>query len=158
MQSHEHGHPAARRRRLATVLGGGALLLALVGGTAAAKEIGSGGGGGGGGTAVCNPVSSLTVKADPRVGELGFANLDASYGVKPCTNGQAVTVHVSVYEYLDNSVVVYDDPAALLNGKFTVNGIRVRVTYVVKVEVFDAATGQLAGSQSAFVAAIPKGV
>ena len=144
-----------RRLLAATMLG--AALIAAAPATGFAKEIGSGGGGGGG-TATCSPVSSLVVKADARAGETGLATIDVSYGVKPCINGQAVTASVSVSEYLNPAVVMYDNPTAPLNGKFTVFGVRVRVTYKVTVTVIDVATGAVAGTQSAFVAAIPKGV
>ena len=125
------------RRRATAVLAAGVIVLSAAAATASAKEIGSGGGGGGG-TATCNPVSSLTVKADPRVGELGFANIAVSYSVKPCVNGQIVTVANTVSEYAAPSVVVYSDPAAPLNGKFAVNGVRVRTTYKVTIDVLDA--------------------
>ncbi|MEQ1701608.1 MAG: hypothetical protein ABMA25_15980 [Ilumatobacteraceae bacterium] len=145
------------RRLLATALLGAALITAAPA-TGFAKEIGSGGAPAGGGAAACSPISSLVVKADARAGETGLATIDVSYGVKPCTNGQAVTANVSVGEYLNPAVVVYDNPGAPLNGKFTVAGVRVRVTYKVTVTVIDSATGAVAGTQSAFVAAIPKGV
>ena len=145
------------RKFLSLALGGAALLAAAIPATSFAKEIGSGSGGTTG-TTTCSPITSLTVKADPKVGETGLASIDVGYGVKPCTNGQAVTTNVTVSEYLNPSVVVYDWQDAPLNGKFTVFGVRVRVTYKVTVTVIDTATGALAGTQSAYVAAIPKGV
>lgn len=143
-------------RRLGAVVGAGLLVLAL-GNPASAKEVGSGGGGVTA-PAACSPVSRLTAKSDPRAGETGFATSDVSYGVKPCTNGQAVTVAVSVYETLNPASVVYSDPAAALNGKFTVVGIKARTSYTVKVVVTDAATGAVAGTGTITTAAIPKGV
>ncbi len=157
---HDHSHPRSSKRlrhRAAAALAAGVLVVAAAAATASAKEIGSGTGGGAT-TPTCNPVSSLTVKADPRVGELGFASIAVSYSVKPCVNGQIVTVANTVAEYLDSTVVVYSDPAAPLNGKFTANGVRVRTTYKVTIDVLDASTGQLVGTLSAFTAAIPKGV
>ena len=148
----------SKRRRQAGLLLGLGLAAASFSGTAVAKEIGSGGTVGGVGTAVCNPVTSLTVKSDPRVGELGFASIQTSYGVKPCTNGQAVTVEAKISEWANPSVVIYDDPNAPLNNKFVANGVRLRVTYQVTISVYDATTGALAGTLSAFTAAVPKGV
>lgn len=120
-----------------------------------AKEITSGGGTGGTTTA-CNPVSSLTAKGDPRVGETGLANISASYSVKPCDKN-AVTVNVQVYEYLTGNVV-YDSTNAPLSDTFSVFGVKVRTTYIVKVTVLDQATGAVVGVRTVGVAAIPKGV
>lgn len=103
------------------------------------------------------PVTSLTAKGDPRVGELGFAAIDVTYSVKPC-DADPVTVHTTVAEYFNATQVVYDNPAALLNDKFRVNGVRVRTTYKVTVEVTDAVTGVREGISSISVAAVPKGV
>jgi hypothetical protein len=122
-----------------------------------AKEITSGGTVGTGVPVACNPVSSLTAKGDPRVGETGLASIDVSYSVKPCVNGQAVTAQAEVYEYLTGTSA-YLNPAAPLNGKFTAFGIKVRTSYIVKITVYDATTGAVVGSQSVFAAAIPKGV
>lgn len=155
--SHTEATSKRPRKFLVLALGGAALLAAAVPATSFAKEIGSGGGGTTTGTTTCSPITSLTVKADPKVGETGLASLDATYGVKPCINGQTVTVDVNVSEYLTGALFV-DMPSSPLNGKFTLNGIKVRVTYKVTVTVVDAATGALAGTQSAYVAAVPKGV
>lgn len=157
----ETATPARTRRRLGlTFLSVGAAALALTAGVASAKEItsgGGGGGGGGGGTTTCVPVTSLTAKGDPKVGELGFASIDVSYSVKPC-DADPVIVHTSVAAWADPTQVVYDNPTALENGKFTVNGVKVRTTYKVTVAVTDAVTGAAEGTSSVFVAAIPKGV
>lgn len=149
----------SNRRRVAAFLSAGAAALALTAGVAGAAEIGTGGGGGGGGggTAVCNPVTSLTAKGDPKVGELGFAAADVTYAVKPC-DADPVIVHVTVAEWADATQVVYDNPDAVLNGKFRVNGIKIRTTYKVSVEVTDAITGVREGLGTTFVAAVPKGV
>ena len=144
-------------RRLGVGIAAGLLAVGLGVATVQAKEIGSGGGGGGTVT-TCSPVSSLSVKSDARVGELGFAAIDVSYGVKPCVAGQAVTVTTSVNEYSTPGVYAWLQLGAPLNGKFTVNGVKVRTTYQVTVTVVDAVTGAVVGSQSAYTAAIPKGV
>jgi hypothetical protein len=153
--------PLQKRRPLLVSLGVAALAIAgLAAGASAAGEIGTGGGGGGGGgvVATCNPVTSLTAKGDPKVGELGFASIAVSYSVKPCTNGQSVTVANTVSEYLDPSVVIYSNPDAPLSGKFVANGVRLRVTYRVTIDVYDSSTGALVGTLSTFAAAVPKGV
>lgn len=149
----------ARSRRLKNValLAVAVLAMAAVA-IASAKEITSGGGGGGGGITACNPVSSLKAKGDARAGETGLATIDVSYSVKPCDNGQTVSVHVSVYESLNRAQVVWDDPAAAQSQSFTVFGVKTRTSYIVKVDVIDVATGLSAGAQSISVAAIPKGV
>lgn len=155
-----HTAPTTTRTRkvFSAALLGTALLAAAVPATSFAK----GGVGEGvpaaGGTAACSPISSLTVKADPKVAETGLANVAVTYGVKPCTNGQAVTANVTVAEYLNPAAVIYDWQDAPLSGKFTASGVRVRVTYKVTVTVIDTATGAVAGTQSAFVAAVPKPV
>ena len=146
----------ARRRLAAALLGAGVLVAAFGGSAASAKEIGSGGGGTT--TPTCNPVSSLTVRSDARAGETGLATIDVSYGVKPCDGKQVVTAATKVSEYLNPTVVAYQNPSAPLNGKFTVFGVRVRVTYKVTVSVYDAATGAFVGELSTYTAAIPKGV
>lgn len=135
-----------------------AALIGLAPATGFAKEIGSGGATGGVTTPTCSPVSSLVVKGDAKTAETGLASIAVSYGVKPCTNGQAVMASVTVSEYLNPSVVVYDNPGAPLNGKFTVFGVRLSTSYKVTVTVVDTATGTIAGSQSAYVAAVPRGV
>ena len=148
-----------KSRSLRTMIGGavlGTALLAALPGAAFAKEVGSGGGGGGT-TTTCSPISSLTVKADATTSDTGAGTVSVSYGVKACTNGQLLTARTQVAEYLDPSVVIYENPAAPLNGKFTV-GVRTRVTYVVTVTAYDAVTGLVAGVQKAYAAAVPKGV
>ena len=147
--------PTRRVARIAAVLLGTALLAGALAGPASAKEITSGGGGGGG-TATCNPVTSLGAKGDARVGETGLASVDVNYSVKPCVDGQVLTVRTLMTESANPAVVVWDDPAAPLSGKFTVFGIRVGVSYRVTVYVTDAATGALVGQQSIFAGASRK--
>lgn len=146
----------AVRRALSVVMLGTAI-AAAVPAVAYAKEIGSGTGGGGTTTA-CSPISSLSVRADATTSDTGSGSIQVAYGVKACTNGQALSATTTVAEYLDPSVVFYNNPAAPLNGKFTLYGVRTRVTYVVTITAYDLATGAVAGSQKAYVAAIPKGV
>ena len=146
---------ATRSRRTVATLIGAAILAAAVPAAVFAKEITSGGTTA---STACQPVTSLTYKGDARVGETGLASIAISYGVKPCTNGQAVTVAVEVYEYANPAAVAYADNKAPQSGKFTVFGVKVRTSYVAKVSVFDASTGNLVGSMSIFAAAVPKGV
>jgi len=147
--------PARRRTaRLAAVVLGVTLLAGALAGPASAKEITSGGGGGG--TVTCSPISSLSAKGDARVGETGLASVDVNYSVKPCVDGQAVTVRVLMTESANPSVVVWDDAAAPQSGRFTVLGIRVGVSYRVTVSVTDAATGAVVGLQSIFAGAARK--
>lgn len=148
--------PARARRMFAVVLGS-AVLAAAVPAAAFAKEIGSGAGGGVVTPAACNPVTSLTAKGDATTGETGLATISVSYNVKPCTNGQSVIVDTKVYETAAPAAVSYDNPAAALSGKF-VAVARVRVSYTVKVTVFDAVTGIQVGTLSVFAAAVPKPV
>lgn len=147
------------RRRVGLALGAGLLLVGFAAATASAKETASGGAPATGGvSAACQPVTSLTAKGDPRVGELATSSISVSYGVKPCVNGQAVSVAVSVSEYLDPTAVVYANANAPQNGKFVAFGVKVRTSYVVTVAVYDAATSELVGQLSVYAAAIPKGV
>ena len=143
------------RIRLVAAAVGAALLVGTMAGTAGAKEIGSGGTTTGG-TTTCSPISNLTVKSDPKVGETGLALTQVDYGVKACTNGQVLTVRTTVAEY-STGTLVYDNPNASLTGRFSV-AIKIRTTYVVTITAVDAATGTVAGSQSAWTAAVPKGV
>jgi len=145
-------------RRLLTVGLFSAALIGAAPATGFAKEIASGGATGGVTTPACSPVSSLVVKGDAKTAETGLASIAVSYGVKPCTNGQAVTAGVTISEYLNPAVVVYNNPNASLNGKFTVSGVRLSTSYKVTVTVVDTATGSIAGTQTTFVAAVPKGV
>lgn len=121
---------------------------------AVAKEVTSGG------TptpTTCQPVSGITTRGDARVGETGLASIDVTYSVKPCDKNP-VTVGVTMAEAANPAAVAYDNPASPLSGKFTVFGVRVRVSYVVTVTVRDAATGAVVGSQFAYAGAVPKGV
>ncbi len=150
--------PSALRRRLGAVaLGASVLAVACTGTAASAKEIGSGSGTGITTTA-CSPVTSLITKGDPKVGETGLASIAVTYGVKACDKGQTVKAAVSVYQYTAPSNVLYDAPDAPLSGKFTVFGVKLSTSYVVKVTVTDAATGAVVGTGTAFAAAVPKGV
>jgi len=143
------------RIRLVAATIGAALLVGTIAGTAGAKEIGSGGTTTVG-TTTCSPISSLVVKSDARVGETGLATTQVDYGVKSCIKGQTLTAQVTVSEYATGAVT-FDYVDAPLTGRFTI-AIKVRTTYVVRVTAYDAATGAVAGTQTAFTAAVPKGV
>lgn len=121
-----------------------------------AREVASGGGGGGGGTA-CSPISSFTVKADVRVGELGVGAIDLNYSVKPCDKNQAVSITVQITN-TKTGVVVLEDTNAPASGKYSYLGTRYYEVYQAKVSVYDANTKQLLGSQARSVSFAPKGV
>ena len=143
----------ARRRAAAMVLGATVLVGAFAG-TAGAKEIGSGGGTVT--TTTCNPVTSLSYKGDATTSDTGVATVQVNYGVKSCTKAP-VTASVLMFQSTDPANVLWNDPAAPLSGKFTV-GVTARVSYQVRVTVYDAATGAQVGSRTIFAAAVPKGV
>lgn len=149
--------PARRvATRLAAAALGAGILVGTFAGAASAKEIGSGGATGGTTTTTCNPVTSLGYKGDATTSDTGFATITVNYGVKPCVKGQTVVVDTKVYESANPSVVVYDNPAAPLSGKFTVGGVKVSFSYKVTVTVTDANTGAVVGSQTIFAAAVRK--
>jgi hypothetical protein len=116
-----------------------------------AKEVGSGG------TpvsTVCNPVNKLSYRGDARVGELGFASIDISYGVKSC-DGSAVTVKVELIESATNAVF-YTYENAPLSAKVTVTGVKQNTSYKALVTVYDATTGAVVGSKWIYAAAVRK--
>ena len=80
------------RRVLCAALLGTALLAAALPATSFAKEIVSGGVAATGGAVACSPISSLTVKADPKVGETGLA----SSGVQRQRNAGTVVAESDV--------------------------------------------------------------
>lgn len=142
-------------RRLAAAVVGAGLLVGAASGVASAKEVTSGPTGTA--TTTCSPVSSLTYKGDARVGETGVSSITVSYGVKPCDKNPVI-VDVRLYLSADPTAVAYDDPAAALDGKITVTGVKVNTSYTAKVSVYDAATGTLVGSKQIFAAAKTKPV
>lgn len=142
-------------RRFAALALTAVVLVGSASGVASAKEIGSGGGGGGT-TTTCNPVSSLGYKGDATTSDTGVGSITISYGVKPCTKGQAVIVDVKLYESANPASVVYTNPSAPLSGKFTVSGVRTNFSYSAKVTVYDATTGAVTGSATIFAAAVRK--
>ena len=128
-------------------------LLVGVAGVATAKEIGSGGG-----TVTstaCNPVNSVTAKGDARVGETGLATVQFGWSVSPCDKGQAVTVVATVSDSLSKQVY-YADIDAGLGGKVVVV-VPSRRGYACTVAVYDATTGVLLGTQTAYASTTPKG-
>ena len=149
--------PAPRlRRRLAVVALGAGLLVGAVSGTASAKAIAGTGTTGPGAT--CNPVTSLSYKGDARAGETGVTTITVAYGVKACTNGQAVTADAKVFLSADPTVVPYQASNIALSGKFVVSGVKVNTSYQATITVRDASTGALVGTQTIFVAAKTKPV
>lgn len=144
-------------RRLAAVVLTAGVVLGSASGVASAKEIGSGGGGGGGGgSTTCNPVTRLGYKGDATTSDTAVGSIAIDYAVKPCTNGQAVTVDVRLYESANPTAIAYDNPASPLSGKPTVSGVKVNTSYIAKVTVYDASTGAVAGSSQIFAAAVRK--
>ena len=134
-----------------------AVLFALSAiGLTSAKEITSGGGTGVGGTATCSPVKSLSYKGDARVGELGFASIDINYSVSPCDKTVPVRVIVSLTQNIAGAEPTYLDVDAPLSGKITVNGVLVGKSYLAKVQVLNAQTGEVLGSSQIFAAAVRK--
>lgn len=131
----------------------GMLLLAAVG-TASAKIEGTAGGGGT--TTACSPISSLTAKGDPRVGEIGLASVQMGWSVKPCSNTQTVRVVATITNW-NTKEVVYTDVDAGLNGKVLIF-VAARYIYDCTVTVFDAVTGELLGIKTFGASTIPKGV
>ena len=129
-------------------------LLLVAGGIADAKEIGSGAGGGVG-TVVCNPVSSLTAKGDPRVGETGLASVQIGWGVKPCNANQAIVVTLTVRSW-NTGATVYSDTNAAANSKITLY-VPSRQLYYCTITVVDAFTGATLGTSTVSASTVPKG-
>ncbi len=134
----------------------GLMSLLLIGANEASLggEVGTGGGGGGV-TAVCQPVTSLTAKGDPKLGETGLASVQLGWGVKPCTAGQSVRVLVTVTDW-STKEVVYSDANAPLNGKIT-TFVAVRKTYQCTVTVIAVTTGAVEGTRTVYASTVPKG-
>lgn len=157
MARHVGTIPESSRR---STLARGAALLAVAGtlvvGSLAGVASAKGGvetvGGGTTTAATCNPVTSLTYKGDATTGETGLATVQVSYGVKPCTNGQSVTVDTRVALTADPTQVVYEQTGAALSGRFT-TVVVAATSYTATVTVHDAATGDVIGTSSIFVAA-----
>lgn len=153
-------HPTPRatrslgRRRAAAMLVGATVLVGAFAGTASAKEVGSGGGTVT--TTTCNPVNSLSYRGDATTSDTAVATIQVDYGVRSCTKAP-VTASVTMFPSATPANVIYRDPAAPLSGRFTV-GVTARVSYQVRVDVYDAATGSLVGTRTIFAAAVPKGV
>ncbi|MFN8016562.1 MAG: hypothetical protein U0P45_00400 [Acidimicrobiales bacterium] len=142
------------RRHVAAALLGATVLVGTFAGTASAKEVGSGGGTVT--TTACSPVTSLSYKGDATTSDTGVATVQVNYGVKSCTK-DPVTAAVTMFQSTNPTNILYSNPTAPLSGKFTV-GVTARVSYQVRVDVYDAATGVRVGGQTIFAAAVPKGV
>lgn len=120
------------------------------------KEITSGGGGGGGGS-VCTPISSFTVKGDYRAGETGTSTIDVNYSIKPCINGQVLSVRSEIYKW-DTKQIVYFEENTPLSRKYTFRQAGLYGLYGIKLYVYDATTGALVASQVLTVSLVSKGV
>ena len=128
-----------------------ALLLSSVGSAFAKVE-----GAGGGVVSTCSPISGLTVKGDPTVGEIGFASVQMGWSVKPCDKNQAVVVVATIINWKSGEVI-YDDQDAGLNGKLSVF-VPARQIYNCTITVLDAATGDVIQVKTLGVSTTPKGV
>ena len=119
---------------------------------ATAKEVTSGGGTG---IVACSPVKALTAKGDARAGETGVATVQVGWSVTPCDKAQSVRVEVLVSDSVTKEAW-FTNPEAGLDGKITV-AVPARRGYACKVTVYDAATGDLVGSQTVYASTVPKG-
>ena len=120
------------------------------------REITSGGGGGGGGS-VCSPISSFNVKGDYRAGETGTSTIDVNYSIKPCINGQLLSVKSEVLDW-DTKEVLYTESNTPLSWKYTFRPSGLYGLYTVKLYVYDVTTGTLVATQSISVSLVSKGV
>ena len=120
------------------------------------REITSGGGGGGGGS-VCSPISSFNVKGDYRAGETGTSTIDVNYSIKPCINGQLLSVKSEVLDW-DTKEVLYTESNTPLSWKYTFRQSGLYGLYTVKLYVYDVTTGTLVATQSISVSLVSKGV
>lgn len=120
------------------------------------REITSGGGGGGGGS-VCSPISSFNVKGDYRAGETGTSTINVNYSIKPCINGQLLSVKSEVLDW-DTKEVLYTESNTPLSWKYTFRQSGLYGLYTVKLYVYDVTTGTLVATQSISVSLVSKGV
>lgn len=118
------------------------------------REITSGGGGGG---SVCSPISSFNVKGDYRAGETGTSTIDVNYSIKPCINGQLLSVKSEVLDW-DTKEVLYTESNTPLSWKYTFRQSGLYGLYTVKLYVYDVTTGTLVATQSISVSLVSKGV
>lgn len=95
----------------------GTFVVGSLAGVASAKGGVETGGGGTTTAATCGPVTSLTYKGDATTSETGLATVQVSYGVKPCTNGQSVTVDTRVALTADPTQLVHEQTGAALSGR-----------------------------------------
>ena len=96
----------------------------------------------------CNPIQSLKISGDTNTGESGLAGITVDYQVKPCDSKQSLTLETILADYYDPSVVLWDDQAAPLSGRFTVYGVTIAKNYKVTLVVRDAVTGATVTSVS----------
>ena len=94
---------------------------------------------------------------DATTGDTNLSTVQVSYSVKPCSNGQTVTVDTQVALLADQTQKVYEQTGAALSGRFT-TVVVANTSYLATVTVHDADTGDLVGSSTIFVAALRKRV
>ena len=109
-----------------------------------------------GGAAVCSPISSLTAKGDPTVGDSGLSSVQLGWSVKPCSKTQTVRVVVQMINW-NTKEVVYTDVDASLNGKIVVF-VAARQIYDCTVTVLDAVTDEVLGARTVGASTTAKGV
>ena len=88
----------------------------------------------------CSPIQSLKITGSASTGDTGLASILVDYQVRPCDSKQVLSLETMVADYFDPSVVLYDDPAAPLSGKFGL-GVQIARNYRVTLVVRDATTG-----------------
>lgn len=129
-------------------------LMVGVAGVTTAKELASGGGTVT--TTACTPVKSISAKGDARVGETGLASVQFGWSVAPCDKTRPVFVVASITDW-QSKQVYYTDIDAGLDGKVVV-AVAAGRSYACTVAVYDAATGVLLGTQTAYASTASKGV
>lgn len=111
----------------------------------------------GGVATVCNPVKSVSVKANVPKGETGLTTVDMSYSVSPCDKNQAVRVEYKFVDWYTKEVVLIDENAPL-SAKVTYFGAVKYNLYQGQVTVYDAVTGEVLGTGGTVVSTAGRGV
>lgn len=157
-------HHSLRRNRRGLAVAAGVVAVLSVAGPASAK-----GGGDINNTVVfISPTATTTTPCQIQsfktssvtgVGDTGLSSISADYQVKPCDSKHTVTVDVLVYETWDPTNVMRDEPNAPLSDKFTILGVKLGVSYTIKLTVHDGPTGDVVATASRTAsAAFPTGV